>query len=167
MYNKTVCFGEVYKDTRDIRYCNNLGLIIKEHNTSDYWNPFNCTDSCSDPGYSCLACTNQKYFQCIRDNLRVCIHPQLVCNHHPDCDNVGDEEFEVCYSEYVRKGLVDEFATLKCPSKIYPDMITVATVCDGIEECYGGEDEPKTCLNSNGFIFLGVSLAILLGIYLI
>ena len=98
--------------------------------------------------------------------MRVCIHPDLVCNHHPDCDNAEDEEFEVCYGEYVRKGLVDEFATLKCPSKIYPDMITVATVCDGIEECYGGEDEPKTCLNSNGFIFLGVSLATLLGIYL-
>ena len=166
-YSQTVCSGDIYNgDPDDIKYCKDLDAIMKEHNTSDYWDPHQCINSCIDPGYGCQACTNPDYFKCTKDSQSVCIHPKLVCNHHPDCDNVEDEQLDNCYDIYVKNGLVDEFATLKCASKLYPNMETVATVCDGIEECHGGEDEPNTCKNSNGNIFLGVSVGTVIGVYL-
>ena len=168
LYNKTVCSGMVYNGgIDDIRYCKDLDSIIRDHKTdSDYWDPHKCTDSCKEPGYGCLACTNPHYFQCTKNHQKVCIHPKLVCNHHPDCDNAQDEQFDACYNEYLKRGLIEEFAILKCPSKIYPNMETVATVCDDIEECHGGEDEPNTCKNSSANLFLWVSLGALISVYL-
>ena len=45
---------------------------------------------------------------------------------------------------------------------MYPEMETLADVCDGVEECAGGLDEGQKCSN-NQMMFWGVfgSLAIL------
>ena len=61
---------------------------------------------------------------------------------------------------------MDEYATLRCHSKIYPNMETVATPCDGVAECNGNKDEPTTCKKNNGNLFLGTSVVIILFIYL-
>ena len=132
---------------------------MKDHNTSDYWDPHQCTNSCQDPGYGCLACTNPNYFQCKKNNQSVCIHPDLHCNQHPDCDNAEDENYEDCKDRY-------EFATLRCSSKIYPKMETMATVCDDIIECHNGEDEPESCKNNEANKYLAVSVCSILAIYL-
>ena len=92
-YNKTVCYGDL-KDY-NANNCKDLEGFMRE-NSTDYWNPHNCTDSCSDPGYGCRACTNPEYFLCTRNNTSVCIHPELVCNKYQDCDNGRDEDPMMC-----------------------------------------------------------------------
>ena len=139
---------------------------MRDHNTTDYWDPHNCRESCSDPHYGCLACTNPAYIHCTKKNISVCIHPDLKCNHHPDCDNALDEQLDQCYEQYVKRGLVDNYATLRCQSKIYPNMETVATVCDDVVECNNSEDEPITCKKHNGNLFLGLSVGCIFFIYL-
>ena len=111
-YNESICneANEVYL-YRD--YCGRLDDIIRDHPTRDYWDPHQCTNSCQYPLYGCLACTNPDYFQCIKNNQSVCIHPSLRCNHHPDCDNAEDENFEDCKDKYVEKFIVREGFKLK------------------------------------------------------
>ena len=98
MYSKMVCSGEneviTYEGYGVDDFCHRLDDIMKEHNSTDYWDPHNCRESCSDPGYACVACTNPDYFTCTRNNTEVCIHPELVCNKYPDCDNGVDEDPE-------------------------------------------------------------------------
>ena len=166
-YWKSICSGGVHGVfIGNSEYCNRLDDIIRDHPTSDYWDPHQCINSCQDPGYGCLACTNPNYFQCTKNNQSVCIHPDLHCNHHPDCDNAEDEHFEDCKDNYVEHFIVKEFATLRCPSKIYPNMETVATVCDDIIECHNGEDEPEYCKNNEANTYLAFSTCSILAIYL-
>ena len=143
-----------------------LDEIIRDYNTSDYWDPHQCINSCQDPEYDCLACTNPDYFQCTKNNISVCIHPDLKCNQHPDCDEAEDEKFEDCIDTYEEKVLVKEYATLRCASKIYPNMETVATVCDDIIECHNMEDEPETCRKNDANLYLAISVGSILTIYL-
>ena len=44
--------------------CAVAGLLDILVNTTDYWDPHNCRDSCSNPHYGCRACTNPEYFKC-------------------------------------------------------------------------------------------------------
>ena len=115
----------------------------------DYLDPHNCIGSCETPYYGCQACTNPDYFNCTKDNKKVCIHPDLKCNDHPDCDNAEDENLDLCYYKKIEKGTIDEYATLRCQSKMHKIMETVAAVCDGIIECQDEDgkpkDEPKNC----------------------
>ena len=148
------------------QYCNRLDEIIKDYNTSDFWDPHQCSKSCHDPSYGCLACTNSAYFKCTKNKLEVCIHPELHCNHHPDCDNAEDEKFEDCKDKYVEKFIVKEFATLRCPSKMYQNMDTVATVCDDNIECYNKEDEPDSCKKNDGNMYMAISVFLILSVYL-
>ena len=166
-YNALICSGvhRVYVH-QSADYCLRLDYIMRDHNTSDYWDPHHCTNSCQDPGYGCTSCTNPEYFQCTRKNQSICIHPDLHCNHHPDCDDAEDEKFEDCKNKYVERHFVEEFATLRCQSRIYPNMETVATVCDDIIECHHGEDEPLSCKTNDGNIYLAVSVFSILAIYL-
>ena len=166
-YNESICSGVngVYIAER-FEYCHRLTDIMKDYNTSDYWDPHQCTNSCQNPGYGCLACTNPDYFLCTKNGQNVCIHPDLHCNHHPDCDNAEDENYEDCKDKYVEKFIVKEFATLRCPSKIYPNMETVATVCDDIIECHNGEDEPESCKNNRANTYLAISVGSILAVYL-
>ena len=89
-----------------------------------------------------------------------------MCNHHPDCDNAVDENLDVCYDKYIAKGNIDEYATLRCHSKIYENMETVASVCDGIIECQGDEDEPLRCKTNNANTVLASSVGIIIFCYL-
>ena len=51
-------------------------------------------------------------------------------------------------------------------SKMHPTMQTFATVCDGIVECHGGEDEADTCEADTTAIVLVFSAAILVTYFL-
>ena len=163
-FNESICSGASIEADQD--YCSGLDEILRDHNTSDYWDPHQCSKSCQNPSYGCPACTNPDYFQCMKNNQSVCIHPDLHCNHHPDCDDAEDEKFDDCKVKYVENLIVKEFATLRCQSKIYPSMETVATVCDDIMECDIGEDEPGSCKDNKGNIFLSISVGFILTIYL-
>ena len=60
--------------------------------------PHLCKDSCKVPSPGCKACENPEYFQCIQSGQ--CIHPDLVCDLHPQCTNGEDEDFLMCKEEY-------------------------------------------------------------------
>ena len=174
-YEKLICSGdnnvftlEGYGDDID-DYCHRIDDIMRDHNTSDYWDPHKCRDSCQNPGYGCRACSNPDYFRCTKNNISVCVHPDLKCNLHPDCDNAEDEKFKDCKEPYVEKKLIENFATLRCTSTIYPNssMEIIATVCDGVTECSGGVDEPSSCKRSGGSNrVLGLSVGSILVFYL-
>ena len=166
IFNQTVCSEKVHRYFDDTTNCEDLKAFIRKNNSTDYWDPHHCRESCSDPGYGCLACTNPDYFHCTRNNTEVCIHPKLQCNHHPDCDNAVDENLDVCYDKYVKQGNIDEHATLRCHSKIYSTMETVASVCDGVVECQGDVDEPLRCRKNNGNTILASSVGFILFCYL-
>ena len=163
-YNESICSGVngVYVDEDE--YCHHLDDIIRDYNNNYFYDPHQCTNSCEEPGYGCLACTNPRYFKCTKNNQSVCIHPDLHCNHHPDCDDAEDEKYEDCKNKYVEKFIVKEFATLRCPSKIYPNMETVATVCDDIIECHNWLDE-SDCKHNDANIYLAISVSLILAIY--
>ena len=173
-YEKLICSGDNNVFTQQGStslhdYCHRIDDIMRDHNTSDYWDPHKCRDSCQHPGYGCRACSNPDYFRCTKNNISVCIHPDLRCNLHPDCDNAEDEKFKDCKEPYVEKKLIENFATLRCTSIIYPNspMETIATVCDGITECSGGLDEPSSCKRSGGSNrVLGLSVGSILVFYL-
>ena len=78
--------------------------------------PHSCQESCSSPGPGCQACTNPEYFRCQRSNSQVCLHPELVCDGHPQCDGGEDEHLELCLGSYLKSGIVDEYATVICTS---------------------------------------------------
>ena len=133
--------------------------------TNEYSDPENCQGSCSNPSPDCSACTNKDYFHCKRHNVSVCLHPGLKCDGHPQCDEAEDEDMEECYETYYRHKIIEPFATKKCYSIQYPQMMTVATVCNGIIECHGALDEPTTCQESNTLKIL-VTLSFVIFFYL-
>ena len=101
--------------------------------------PHNCTGSCAWPGLGCEACTNPEYTICTRNNIEVCLHPQLVCDGHQHCDNGEDEKN--CLETYEIKGIIEPYATFICKNAMYPDILTVGSACNGIVECHDGIDE--------------------------
>ena len=116
---------------------------------SHYQDPHYCQDSCSRPGPGCQACTNPNYFIC--EKSRMCLHPDLKCDGHPQCPGGEDEDFDLCQSRF------SKFATMECSSPAYPTMKILATVCDGNPECLDDEDEVN-CSGSNTTQY--VSLAV-------
>ena len=60
------------------------------------------------------------------------------------------------------QGVIKPTATVYCQSRMYPEMETVAVVCDGVEECHGASDEGWKCSNPK-MMFWGVfgSLALI------
>ena len=156
IYKNLFCTTEkmnYYTYWKDIYVCRKNQFIL----WSNYWNPHNCSESCAEPGDGCSACTNSEYFHCIKGNVSVCLHPYLECDGHPQCDDAEDEDIDKCYSRYVKQRTVPNYATLKCVSGMYPNMITLATVCDGIVECQNSEDEPQSC-ESTSWIWFYVSI---------
>ena len=106
--------------------------------------PHNCWSSCSEPGEGCQACTNPDYFICPTSG--VCIHPELLCDGHPQCQHAEDEDLDRCREKYVYNKIIEEFATVRCKSLMYTQMTTLATACNGVKECFGNEDE-ESCDN--------------------
>ena len=112
-----------------------------------YKDPHQCQDSCSAPAPGCEACTNtDTHFVC--EMSGVCVHKDLVCDGHPQCEFGEDEAFDRCKRKWVETGVVEPYASFTCKSVMYPAMTTVATACNGIIECYNGSDE-DACSDSN------------------
>ena len=89
----------------------------------------------------------------MKNNERVCLHPDLVCDGHKHCDDGQDENLDLCYVPYVENSIIQKSATFNCPNVHYPTIQTVATVCDGITECFGNLDE-KDCNETNEQVIL-------------
>ena len=161
-------FCSKMSNTSSDKLCEDSESWISVHIDPGYADPHNCYGSCSDPGLGCTACSNPKYFKCKRNNMKVCLHPQLKCDGHPQCDQAEDEDVDQCYQDYLEKGIITKYATYKCKSIMYPNMITVATVCNGEVECQDREDEPTSCEDQTieKMIFFSVLSAPVLYIYL-
>ena len=164
----------ICKPGKELQFCNkticNVSTVSQwlEDNKNDRYlmDPHDCQSSCSSPGPDCEACTNTDYFRC-RDGA-TCLHPDLLCDGHQHCKDGSDEDFDYCYFQtkaYLKKKVVEEFATLKCKSIMYPQIYTLATVCDGIEECYDPKDhdEPTSCTSSNTAM-IGISCIVIITI---
>ena len=78
----------------------------------------NCQASCSYPGTGCVACTNPRYFKCTKNNIPICLHPDLVCDGVPNCDSSIDESD--CLDQYFTRNIVSPHATFQCPKYQYP-----------------------------------------------
>ena len=95
--------------------------------------PHKCQDSCLTPGYGCEACTNSSYIRCPVNGRESCLHPDLECDGHPQCDNAEDEDFWKCRDELIKLKTIKQEATFMCISKMYPhkNHWTTAVACDG------------------------------------
>ena len=107
-----------------------------------YSDPHSCQSSCSVPGPDCLACTNSSYFPCPKSGQ--CVHPDLVCDGHPQCIEGEDEELSLCYKKYLKIELIQPLAQFKCKSSFYENMDIFATPHNNIPECWEGADEQET-----------------------
>ena len=113
-----------------------------------------CWESCDIPGPGCLACTNTTYFTCPQTNQ--CLHPSLKCDGIPQCTGV-DELLDECKLQYSNNDAEDgrhkisKHATFRCKRKMYPELETFATPCDGNPECNEEKDE-KNCNQASSFI---------------
>ena len=135
--------------------CSNPTSWVENHpDQSRMDDPHFCQDSCSKPGPNCEACSNSNYFLC----SGLCIHPELVCDGHPQCPNNEDEEFSLCKDKYLSNKIVAPFASFKCFSKMYPAIFTIATACNDVEECFGGLDEISCGDDSKTTPFLIISI---------
>ena len=97
-------------------------------------------------------------------HLQVCIHPDLKCDGRPNCEFAEDEDFTMCKDIYFKKKLVTEYASLPCPNLMYPQVMTIATACDGTIECFGGTDE-KYCSSIGSSLTIGLILIGVVSIY--
>ena len=105
--------------------CINPESWMSRQTDPDIRDPFRCQNSCADPEINCEACTHPDYkFNCTRNNIEVCLHPQLLCDGHPHCDRADDEDFFMCYEKYLRDHRISVEATLICSSLMYPSKIT-------------------------------------------
>ena len=107
-----------------------------------YSDPHSCQSSCSDPGPACMACTNSSYFQCPQSGQ--CVHPDLVCDGHPQCIQGEDEDLSMCYEKYLIMKIVQPLAQLKCKSLFYENRYIYATPHNNKTECWNGFDEQET-----------------------
>ena len=164
IFQDLFCNGS-YVHWGDKPICANISKWINEKNTAEYLDPHDCYGSCKTPGPGCAACTNETYFQCTKDGARVCLHPELRCDGHPQCEYAEDEDVLFCRDKYVQKQLIAPFASKVCTSRMYANMKTIATVCNGIPECDDASDE--NCKEANlSNILLGSTFGGVLLLYL-
>ena len=71
----------------------------------------------------------------------------------------------MCRDIYLEKKVVKEYASLICDNTKYPQLMTIATACDGITECLGGKDEAY-CSSIGSSVTIGVILIGVVSIYL-
>ena len=157
--------GERHERCRE-EVCDDPRAWLSVQTSLDILDPHHCQESCRQPGPNCTACTNPQYFNCTRDNITVCLHPQLVCDSHPHCDNGEDEDATLsdCYNKLLGKGRILEEATVLCWSKMYPNIQTVATACNGVVECHDGSDEDWLCQWKSFFVY-GVVVVLMIMIF--
>ena len=66
----------------------------------------NCWDSCDKPGPNCTTCTNTAYFHCTHSNY--CLHPQLLCDGHPQYEHGEDEDLDFCHVKYKENKVISK-----------------------------------------------------------
>ena len=91
----------------------------KYHDPQWYIDPHNCQASCAeaDPSPDCLSCQNKLYYKC--EKSQQCVHPDLVCDGHPQCEQAEDEDFTLCTTDKYISRFKAPSATLPCLSKMY------------------------------------------------
>ena len=107
-----------------------------------YTDPHSCQSSCSVPGPDCLACSNRSYFPCPKSGQ--CVHPDLQCDGHPQCEEGEDEDLSKCYEKYLKIQLIQPLAQFKCKSPFYKNMDIFATPRNNIPECWNNADEQES-----------------------
>ena len=85
------------------------------HSGNESDDPHRCQHSCSNPEVGCSSCTNKEYFHCPLSGL--CLHPDLLCDGHPQCPFSEDETIDICFERWVASNFVSSFASLKCSSE--------------------------------------------------
>ena len=114
------------------------------------------------------------------------LHPNADCIYEKEGEMISEDE-EGCFEEYKHKGLLDQSASFVCMSPIHNSMsqpvlttvfdwttftylnnVTVignstivyiqAISCDGVIECWNGEDEKHCGFNSSVTACLGIIL---------
>ena len=92
--------------------CTNITQWLSDQNDDRYFDPHNCQSSCSSPDLDCVACTNPDYFNCTKSNK--CLHPDLVCDGHPQCEDGEDEDLDKCYTKYVKNQVIYKYSSFRC-----------------------------------------------------
>ena len=161
-HNMHFCNSTMKYNVSSELICRNKTKWLEEQDKS-FQDPHKCQDSCSIPGPDCVACTNPDYFKC--SNSLTCLHPDLVCDGHPQCPERDDENLKKCHQHYINNGLLEPFASFECKSLLYKEMDIYATPCNNRTECLNETDE-KDCENNNLMITLFVSLLMILVLYL-
>ena len=127
-----------YPEVKNRQICiNKTQWLLENPSKSD---PHNCQSSCANSsiGLDCVACSNSSYFSCFKSGH--CIHPELVCDGHPQCPNGEDENLDLdnCHKKYIENNIVDPYASFRCNSTFYGGMEIYATPCNNKTECADG-----------------------------
>ena len=94
--------------------------FASEQDDENYRDPHGCERSCSTAGPDCVACKHEDFFHF--NSIGFCINKEMVCDGHPHPSCGGnDEGIYHCLEIYFKKRIVKRYATLICPSVIYPD----------------------------------------------
>ena len=142
--------------------CKNITKWLSEKDKS-YTDPHSCQSSCSVPGPDCQACSNSSYFLCPRSGQ--CVHPQLVCDGHPQCVEGEDEDLTMCYEDHIKLKIIDPLATYRCQSLFYENMTTFSIPHNNKIECWDGSDEPENKDKITN-IFLTAAILFVMTIYI-
>ena len=93
-----------------------------DQNNKKIRDPHGCQKSCetiSASAEDCVACKHPNFFHCV--STGVCIHKTNECDGHPHPACGGDDEgLDHCGQKYFKRRIVKNYATLVCPSKMYP-----------------------------------------------
>ena len=97
-----------------IKQFQSQGELDEKFRESSFLDPHNCQGSCNDTqlGLDCVACSNTSYFPCPQSDE--CVHPDLVCDGHPQCSGGKDESLEMCHQKYIDNKIVKQYASYRC-----------------------------------------------------
>ena len=166
-------YAQIYSDVwcgedRDAEIktkCNNLNTWFSTQRGETHTDPHSCQASCSQPGPGCEACTNtETHFIC--EESGACLHRDLVCDGHPQCEYGEDEALELCKQKWLNNKVFAPYASFTCKSLMYPAMTILATACNGMIECYNGSDE-DSCSDTLSIYFLITAVASIIMVYLV
>ena len=97
-----------------------------------------CSSACStdnDTVKECEdICSTRRYnFTCKISGKEHCLHPDLVCDGHPVCDDGSDEQLTPdCIQKLLRINLIDEAATQRCTSVMYSSKYSLAQIPNNV-----------------------------------
>jgi len=121
-----------------------------------------CLDK-SDFIFEKYKCTNNKTIIC----ENTCIHEDLYCDGHTNCDDESDEKHEVCTicpRDFGYPAGKSKFATMSCRHR-YTNKSICAVPCDDIDDlCHDFQDEKNCQISSTHYTILFLSFLIILTI---